>query len=205
MADLCEIHPTHPQPRLIGRTVKVLREGGVIVYPTDSGYALGCCIGNKKSMERIRQIRGLNPRHHFTLMCGDLSQVAVYARVDNSNFRLLKAHTPGAYTFILAVTKEVPKRVQQQKRKTIGIRVPKNNITLSLIECLAEPLLSTSLSLTEDHYPLSDGQEIFTRLRRRVDLILDAGVVRREPTSVIDLTSGVPEVLREGAGDTSTF
>lgn len=205
MADLFEIHPTHPQQRLVDRAVMILHEGGVIVYPTDSGYALGCHMGDKKALERIRKIRGLGPRHHFTLMCRDLSEIALYAHVDNPAFRLLKAHTPGAYTFILQATKEVPKRVQQQKRKTIGIRIPNHQIALDLIEGLGEPMLSTSLILPDEEYPLSEAHEIQDHLDSQVDLIIDGGATGREPTSVVGLTSGVPEVLREGAGDTSTF
>ena len=205
MTALLEIYPVHPQPRLIHQVVESLRGGGVIVYPTDSGYALGCCIGNKKGLERIRQIRALGPRHHFTLMCRDLSEIAVYARVDNPMFRLLKAHMPGPYTFILEATKEVPKRVQPIKRKTIGIRIPEHHIALSLIEDLGEPMLSTSLILPEEAYPLSEAHEILERLAGRVDLIVDGGATGREPTSVIDLSSKAPEVLRKGAGDTQTF
>lgn len=205
MTDILEIHPTHPQQRLIARAVLVLQGGGVIVYPTDSGYALGCHMGDKAALERIRKIRGLTPRHHFTLMCRDLSEISTYARVDNIRFRLLKAHTPGPYTFILEATKEVPKRVQQQKRKTIGVRVPKHQIALDLIEYLSEPMLSTSLILPDQEYPLFEVHEIADQLNGKVDMILDGGVVPRESTSVIDLTGSAPEILRRGAGDLTAF
>lgn len=205
MTAVLEIHPTHPQPRLIKQAVMVLQSGGVIVYPTDSGYALGCLMGDKAALERIRQLRGLNPRHHFTLMCRDLSEIAVYARVNNVIFRLLKAHTPGPYTFILEATKEVPKRVQQQKRKTIGIRVPDHPIALRLIEALGAPMLSTSLILPNEEHPLSEAYDILEQLDKRVDLILDGGSTGHESTSVIDLTGAAPEVLRKGAGDLASF
>lgn len=205
MTDILEVHPTHPQQRLINRAVTVLQSGGVIVYPTDSGYALGCHMGDKSALDRLRKIRELDPRHHFTLMCRDLSEIALYARVSNSIFRLLKAHTPGEYTFILEATKEVPKRVQQQKRKTIGIRVPKNEIALDLLAHLGEPMLSTSLILPNEDFPLSDAQDIYDHLRGRVEIILDGGPISQNPTSVIDLSSGTPEVLRKGAGDITAF
>ena len=205
MTDRLNIHPKHPQERLLRKAVKALEAGGVIVYPTDSGYALGCQIGDKSALDRIRQLRQLPPDHHFTLMCRDLSEVASYARLSNAVFRLLKAHTPGAYTFILEATRDVPKRLQHPKRKTIGLRIPDNLIALQLMEILEQPMLSTSLILGGEELPLSDAEEIAERLEGRIDLIIDGGPCGRIPTSIVDLTTGVPEILRHGRGDVSAL
>jgi tRNA threonylcarbamoyl adenosine modification protein (Sua5/YciO/YrdC/YwlC family) len=195
-----EIHPDNPQIRLVRQAVDVIRDGGVIVYPTDSCYALGCAIGEKGAMERIRRIRQLEDTHHFTLVCRDLSDISTYARVDNTAYRLLKAHTPGAYTFLLKATHEVPRRLQHPKRKTIGLRVPDHAITQALLAELGEPLMSTTLLLPGDDLPLSDPYEIEERLSSQVDLILLGGSCGVEPTTVVDLVGEVPEVVREGRG-----
>lgn len=205
MTTVLNIHSTHPQGRLIDQVVRRIEQGAVIVYPTDSGYAFGAHIGDKAALEKIQRIRQLNPRHHFTLMCRNLSEVAVFARVDNPTFRILKAHTPGPYTFILEATREVPKRVQQVKRKTIGVRIPDSVITLAILNLLNQPLLSTSLILPGSEHPLSDPHEIIELLGRQVDLIIDSGVIPQEETSIIDLTATKPEVLRQGKGDIEAF
>jgi tRNA threonylcarbamoyl adenosine modification protein (Sua5/YciO/YrdC/YwlC family) len=203
MSQFFQIHAETPQPRLIRQAVDLLRGGAVIVYPTDSGYALGCLIGDKDAIERIRQIRRLDERHNFTLVCRDLSEIATYAKVDNSTYRLLKLLTPGAYTFILDATREVPRRLQHPKRKTIGIRVPDNAIAQALLAELGEPLMSTTLILPGDDLPLTDPYEFRGQLERQVDLIIDGGYGDLEPTTVIDLVDGVPVVVRQGKGDAS--
>jgi tRNA threonylcarbamoyl adenosine modification protein (Sua5/YciO/YrdC/YwlC family) len=195
-----EIHPDNPQTRLIRQAVDLIRDGGVIVYPTDSCYALGCAIGHKGAMERIRRIRQLDDTHHFTLVCRDLSDISTYAKVDNTAYRLLKAHTPGPYTFLLKATHEVPRRLQHPKRKTIGLRVPDHAITQALLAELGEPLMSTTLLLPGDDLPLSDPHEIEERLSSQVELILLGGSCGVEPTTVVDLVGDVPEVVREGRG-----
>ena len=196
-----EIHPDNPQSRLLDQAVKVLRAGVVMAYPTDSCYALGCMIGNKDSMERIRAIRGVDDKHHFTLVCRDLSEIANYARVDNQQYRMLKAATPGAYTFIIEATQEVPRRLQHPKRSTIGLRVPDNRIVAALLKELDEPILSMTLVLSGDEEPLHDPEEIEARIGKRLDLIIDAGWCSHQPSTVIDLTGESPEVLRRGGGD----
>lgn len=201
MAQYFSVHPDNPQPRLIRETVRILRAGGIMAYPTDSSYALGCMIGNKEGMERIRAIRQVDDRHHFTLVCRDLSEIAHYARVDNRQYRLLKAATPGGFTFILEATREVPRRLLHPKRNTIGLRVPDHAVVSSLLAELEEPILSMTLSLPEDDQPLNDPQEIRDRIEKRVDVILDAGPCSLEPTTVIDLTGDLPEVVRHGRGD----
>lgn len=203
MSQFFQIHAETPQPRLIRQAVDLLRGGAVIVYPTDSGYALGCLSGDKEAIERIRQIRRLDDRHNFTLVCRDLSEIATYAKVDNSTYRLLKLLTPGAYTFILDATREVPRRLQHPKRKTIGIRVPDNAIAQALLTELGEPLMSTTLILPGDELPLTDPYEFRGQLERLVDLIIDGGYGDLEPTTVIDLVDGVPVVVRQGKGDAS--
>lgn len=203
MSQFFQIHAETPQPRLIRQAVDLLRGGAVIVYPTDSGYALGCLIGDKDAIERIRQIRRLDERHNFTLVCRDLSEIATYAKVDNSTYRLLKLLTPGAYTFILDATREVPRRLQHPKRKTIGIRVPDNAIAQALLAELGEPLMSTTLILPGDELPQNDPYEFRSQLERQVDLIIDGGYGDLEPTTVIDLVDGVPVVVRQGKGDAS--
>jgi len=200
MAQYFQIHPDNPQHRLIAQAVKIVRDGGVIVYPTDSSYALGCHIGDKAAMERIQAIRRVGDRHNFTLVCRDLSELAVYARVDNSTYRFLKNYTPGPYTFILDATREVPRRLQNPRRRTIGLRVPDHRITLALLEELGEPLMSSSLILPGDEFPLGDAEEIRERLEHQVDAVIDGGHCGVEATTVIDLVEGVPKVLRQGRG-----
>ena len=205
MTEYIELHPENPQPRLIAKAVEIIRKGGLIVYPTDSGYALGCHIGDKKALDRIRQIRKLDKKHNFTLVCRDLSELANFARVDNSSFRVLRNHTPGPYTFILRASPEVPNRLQHPKRKTIGIRVPDHPVALALLEELGEPIMSTSLIMPGDEYTLVDEERISKQLGGRVDLIIHAGHTSDVPTTVIDLMDGFPQVVRRGAGHPEEF
>lgn len=205
MAQYFEIHPKNPQPRLIKRAVEIVRAGGVIAYPTDSSYALGCHLGDKEAMERIRRIRRVDERHNFTLVCRDLSEVALYARVTNPDYRILKAFTPGPYTFILPATREVPRRLQHAKRKTIGLRIPEAAIALMLLAELGEPLLSSTLIMPGDDYPLGDPHEIRERLEHDVDLVLDGGAGGLEPSTVVELEGGVANVVRVGKGDPAPF
>jgi len=201
MAQYFQIHPTHPQLRLIKRAVEIVRHGGVIAYPTDSSYALGCHIGDKAAMERIRRIRRVEEDHNFTLVCRDLSEVAQYARVGNADYRLLKANTPGPYTFVLPATREVPRRLQHPKRKTIGLRVPDHVIAQALLAELNEPLMSSTLMLPGERQPLSDPEEIRQRLEHDVDLVIDGGFCGLEPTTVIEIEEGRATVVRQGKGD----
>lgn len=205
MSQFFHIHPENPQARLIRQAIEIIHQGGVIIYPTDSGYAIGCCIGNKKSMERIEKIRALEKHHNFTLMCRDLSELASYARVDNSLFRVIKNNTPGPYTFIFKGTKEVPKRLLNDKKKTIGIRVPQCEITLALLEELGEPLMSCSLILPGQEHTESDPEEIRFKLEKHVDLIIHGGFLSEHPTSVIDFSEDTVNIIREGSGDVSVF
>ena len=205
MAQFFTIHPDNPNTRLVRQAAAMLRDGAVIVYPTDSGYALGCHLDDKEAVTRIRQIRGLDDKHHMTLVCRDLSEIAHYAKVDNSKFRLLKGNTPGSYTFILDATREVPRRLQHPKRSTIGIRVPDHPVALALLEELNEPLLSSTLILPDASHPLTDVTEIREYLEHRVDLIIESGTVGLEPTTVIDLTGDAPVLIRRGKGDTAPF
>ncbi|EXJ11649.1 L-threonylcarbamoyladenylate synthase [Nitrincola nitratireducens] len=205
MSQLFQIHPDNPQKRLVAQAVEILKKGGVIVYPTDCAYALGCCLGDKQAMERIKQIRQLDDKHNFTLVCSDLSVISTYAKVDNSVYRLLKAHTPGAYTFILNATSEVPRRLLHPKRRTIGIRVPANNIVTELLKELGEPIMSTSLMLPGEEMPLTDPYDIRESLQHHVDLVIDGGFCGMEATTVVNLVNDVPEVVRVGAGDVSFF
>ena len=205
MSLLLQIHPDNPQSRLIRRVVETIRQGGIVVYPTDSTYALGCHIGDKGAMERIRQIRRLDDKHNLTLICRDLSEISSYAKVGNQHYRTLKAFTPGPYTFICNATKQVPRRLQHPRRKTIGIRVPDNLIVQSLLEELGEPLMSTTMLLPGDEMPLIDPYEMDAILGTQVDVIVDGGYCGFEPTSVIDMVDEVPEVIREGRGDVSMF
>lgn len=200
MAQLFEIHPTHPQPRLIRQAADIIRAGGVVVYPTDSCYALGCHIGDKAAAERLRRIREVDDNHHFTLVCRDLSEIANFAKVDNAQYRLLKAATPGAYTFILEASREVPRRLAHPRRRTIGLRVPAHVIAQALLAELGEPLLSTTLLLPGVDEPLSDAEDIRARLERVVELVIDGGSCGLKPTSVIDMTQGEPVLVRAGAG-----
>ena len=201
MAQYFSVHPDNPQPRLIRETVRILRAGGIMAYPTDSSYALGCMIGNKEGMERIRAIRQVDDRHHFTLVCRDLSEIARYARVDNRQYRMLKAATPGGSTFILEATREVPRRLLHPKRNTIGLRVPDHAVVSALLTELDEPILSMTLTLPDDEQPLNDPVEIRDRIEKRLDVILDAGPCSFESSTVIDLTGEAPEVIRRGRGD----
>ena len=205
MTQLFTIHPENPQQRLISQAVDVLRRGGLIVYPTDSGYALGCHIGDKLALDRIRAIRQLDKNHNFTLMCRDLSELANYAHVDNASFRLIKSHTPGPYTFILNATSEVPRRLMHPKRKTLGMRVPNNKIALALMEAFGEPLMTSSLIMPGDELPLIDPYDIRDVLQHQLELVIDGGFCGLEATSVIDLTGGDINILRKGGGDLSGF
>lgn len=205
MAQYFQIHPVNPQSRLIKRAVEIVRAGGVIVYPTDSSYAIGCHIGDKAAMERIRRIRDLDDRHDFTLVCRDLSEVALYARLSNADYRILRAHTPGPYTFILPATREVPRRLQNPRRKTIGLRVPDHEIAQALLAELREPLMSCTLILPGETFPLSDPEEIRGRLEHHVDLVIDGGNCGLEPTTVVVLNDGMAEIARRGRGETVSF
>jgi len=205
MSQLLQIHPDNPQPRLVRIAADAVRDGGVIVYPTDSCYALGCRIENKGAAERIRHIRRLDERHNLTLICRDLSEIASYAKVGNQHYRMLKALTPGPYTFILKATKLVPRRLQHPRRKTIGIRVPDNAIVRALLDELGEPLMSSSLVLPGEELPLTDPYEMEALLGGQVDLVIDGGYCGFETTTVIDMVEDVPSVIREGLGDVSAL
>jgi tRNA threonylcarbamoyl adenosine modification protein (Sua5/YciO/YrdC/YwlC family) len=205
MAQYFVINADNPQVRLIKHAAEILREGGVIAYPTDSSYALGCMIGFKDAQDKIRQIRGLDESHLFTLVCSNLSELATYAQVDNSQFRLLKANTPGAYTFVLKATKEVPRRLQHPKRSAVGIRVPNHAVVQALLEELAEPLLSMTLQLPGDDEPLNEAWEIRERLEHSVDLVIDSAISMAGLTTVIDLTETAPSLIRQGVADAAPF
>jgi tRNA threonylcarbamoyl adenosine modification protein (Sua5/YciO/YrdC/YwlC family) len=205
MAQFFSIHSQTPHLRLIHQAVDIVRKGGVIVYPTDSCYALGCQIGNKAAMDRIRAIRKVDENHHFTLVCRDLSEIATYAKVDNTQYRLLKMATPGSYTFILTANREVPRRLQHPKRHTIGLRIPEHPVVNALLSELNEPLLSSTLIMPGDELPLNDADEIRQRLEHQVELVMDAGSCGTDMTTVIDLTSDTPAVIRPGKGDFSLF
>lgn len=205
MAQFFQIHPENPQHRLIVQAADIIRRGGLVVYPTDSAYALGCHIGDKDALERIRALRQLDKNHNFTLMCRDLSELATYARVNNQAYRLIKNHTPGAYTFILEATAEVPRRLMHPKRKTIGLRVPDNPIALALLEELGEPLMTSSLLLPGEEFPMTDPYDMRDSLEHHVELIIDGGYCGLEPTTVVDLTEGTPELIRQGKGDFSSM
>ena len=205
MTQIFEIHPESPQLRLIRQAVEILKRGGVIIYPTDSAYALGCHIQDKASLQRIIRIRQLSVKHNFTLVCRDLSELATYARVNNSDYRLLKAYTPGAYTFILQATSEVPRLMLHPKRKTIGIRVPDHPVVSALLKELDEPLLSSTLILPEATMPMADIDEIRDVMGKQVDLIIDSGFCGLEATTVVSLVDGAPQLLREGKADADPF
>ncbi|OGA21035.1 MAG: threonylcarbamoyl-AMP synthase [Betaproteobacteria bacterium RIFCSPLOWO2_02_FULL_67_19] len=200
MAQYFSVHPTHPQPRLVHRAAEIVRRGGLIAYPTDSCYALGCHIGDAKALARLRRVRGIDAKHHLTLMCRDLSEIAAYAVVDNVQYRLLRAATPGAYTFILRATREVPRRLMHPRRKTIGVRVPAHAVALALLAELGEPMLSATLALPGSGAPLSDAREIRDALEHALDLVIDAGSCGTELSTMIDLTTDVPVLLRQGKG-----
>jgi tRNA threonylcarbamoyl adenosine modification protein (Sua5/YciO/YrdC/YwlC family) len=205
MAQFFAPHPSNPQPRLLRSIVDILLAGGLIVYPTDSCYAFGCQLGEKSAAERIRRIRGTAKDHNFTLICRDLSEVATYARIDNQAYRLIRAHTPGPYTFILRATGEVPKRLQHPKRRSIGLRVPSHEIAQGILDVLGAPLMSSTLLLPGDDLPMTDATEIRARLEREVDAVVDGGSCGIEPTTVVDLSNGDVIVRRHGKGETSSF
>ena len=205
MSQFYQIHPENPQALLIRHAADIVRQGGVVVYPTDSAYALGCHIGDKSALDRIRRIRKLDARHNFTLVCRDLSEIAAYARVDNTVYRLLRHCTPGPYTFILRATSEVPRRLMHPKRKTVGLRVPDNRIAAELLADLGEPLMSVTLIMPGEEYPMIDPYDIRDTLQHEVDLVIDGGFCGMEPTTVVDLADEVPMVLRVGKGDVAPF
>jgi tRNA threonylcarbamoyl adenosine modification protein (Sua5/YciO/YrdC/YwlC family) len=203
MARIVEIHPKNPQSRLIAEVVAVIRAGGLIAYPTDSSYAFGCHIGDKRAMDRIRRIRKTDKHHNFTLVCSDLSEISLYARVENWAYRLIKSLTPGPYTFILPATREVPKRLQNPKRRTIGLRVPDHEIVKAMLGSLGEPIMSSTLLLPGDDIPLTEANDIQERIGHQIDLVVDGGTAGIEPSTVVDLSGGSIEILRHGLGDTS--
>ena len=205
MSQLFQIHPDNPQKRLIQQAVDIIKQGGVIVYPTDCGYALGCHLGDKSALEKIKRLRQLDGKHNFTLVCRDLSTIGTYAKVNNQIYRLLKAHTPGAYTFILKATTEVPRRLLHPKRRTIGIRIPDSKIVDALLDVLGEPIMSTSLIMPGETEPLTDPYDIRDLLQHNIDAIIDGGYCGMEATTVINLIEDEPEIVREGAGDVAFF
>jgi len=205
VAQYFAIHPTHPQPRLVRRAAEIVAQGGLIAYPTDSCYALGCHLGDVRALARLRRVRALDERHHLTLVCSDLAQVATFALVNNSQYRLIKAATPGSFTFILRARRELPRRLLHARRKTIGVRIPSHPVARALVAELGEPMLSATLQLPQDAAPLSDPQQIRARLEHELDLVVDAGSCGVEPTTVIDLTGDEPLVLRRGRGDAAAI
>ncbi|MET0981281.1 MAG: L-threonylcarbamoyladenylate synthase [Telluria sp.] len=205
MSQFFQIHPENPQARLIKQAAQIIRSGGVVALPTDSAYALVCQLDDKSAVEKLRRIRGIDDKHHLTLLCRDLSEIAQYARVDNSQYRLLKATMPGPYTVILEATRDVPRRLSHPSRKTIGLRVPENHITLALLEELGEPLIGTTLQLPGDEHMLSDPDEVRERLAKLVELVIDGGAGTLEATTIVDLTGPEPVLVREGRGDPAAF
>lgn len=205
MARYYDVHPENPQPRVIGQVADLIRGGGLIAYPTDSCFALGVQLGNRDGLDRIREIRHLDDRHHFTLVCRDFAQLGQFVQINNAVFRLVKASTPGSYTFILPATKEVPRRMLHPKKRTVGVRVPRHTVTQALLAELGEPLVSSTLALPGEDEPMTQGWEIKERLDHQLDAVLDAGDCGKEPTTVIDLSGPEPEILRRGAGDVSRF
>jgi len=200
MARYIDVHPQNPQRRAIGQAVDLLREGGLIAYPTDSCFALGCAVGNREGLDRIRAIRHLDERHHFTLVCKDFAQLGQFVQVSNPIFRAVKAATPGQYTFILPATKEVPRRLLHPKKKTVGVRIPSHPVAEALLAALDEPLLSSTLLLPEESEPMTQGWDIKERLDHQLDAVIDSGVCGTEPTTVVDLSGDEPELVRQGAG-----
>lgn len=205
MSQIFRVHPESPQLRLIKQAAEIVRNGGVVIYPTDAAYAIGCCIGNKSALNRIIKIRRLDSKHNFTLLCRDLSELATYAKVDNVAYRLLKHNTPGPYTFVLRASAEVPRRLMHPKKKTIGLRVPDNAIALALLEELQKPMMTATLQMPGDEYPMTDPEEMMQFMGKQVDLVIDGGWGEMEYTSVIDMTDDFPVVIREGIGDLSPF
>jgi len=205
MSQYFEVHPETPQPRLVRRAVEIIRAGGLVAYPSGTTYALGCGLGEKAAVERIRALRQLDERHHFTLACRDLSDIGSYTRMDNTAFRLLKAHTPGPYTFVLRATAEVPRRLQHSRRRTVGIRVPDHPVARAILTELGEPLTTSTLLLPDEDYPMTDPAEIRDRIGRQLDAVIDAGPGGLEPSTVVDLSGEAPQVLRHGAGDADVF
>ena len=205
MSQFFQIHPDNPQLRLVRRAAEIIEQGGVVAFPTDSAYALGCDLGNKSAVDRIKRIRQLNDKHNFTLVCSDLSNISTYAKLDNWQYRQIKAHTPGAYTFILNATTEVPRRLMHPKRRQIGIRIPGNKIALDILEELSQPLMSTTLILPNDDMPMTDPYEIRSVLEHELDLIIDGGFCGFEATSVVDLSGETPVIIRKGCGDVAAF
>ncbi len=201
MSQYLVVHPTHPQARLVRRAADIVRDGGVIVYPTDSTYAVGCHLGDKEAADRVRALRRLRHDHHFTLVCRDLSELATYARVDNTSYRIIRRHLPGPFTFILPATREVPRRLVHRQRKTIGIRVPNNTIAQALLAALDEPMMSTTLLLPDEQLPVTDVEDRRTALEHDVDVIVEGGTGGVRPTTVVDLTSGQVEIARQGIGE----
>ncbi len=205
MATYFDVHPVDPQPRSIAQAVRIMRDGGVIAYPTDSGFALGCQMGNQEGLARMRQIRNLGDKHHFTLLCKDFAQLGQLVHIDNAVFRAIKAATPGCYTFILPATGEVPRKLLHPKKRTVGVRIPNHKVAQSILAELGEPMLTTTLILPGEEEPMSQGWEIKERLDHQVDAVVDSGDVGTEPTTVVDFSGGYPEVVRKGAGDPSPF
>lgn len=205
MAQMFYIHPDNPQKRLLEQVVNILKEQGVIAFPTDSGYSIGCMLDNKQGLDRICKIRDLDKNHNFTLMCRDLSELSAYAHVDNTTFRLLKNNTPGRYVFILSASKEVPRRLMNDKRKTIGLRIPDHKIDLSLLELLGGPLMTTTLILPNDNFAQSDPEEIDQLIGHQLDAIIHGGYIGEQPTTIVDLTNDYPDIIRKGSGDITPF
>jgi tRNA threonylcarbamoyl adenosine modification protein (Sua5/YciO/YrdC/YwlC family) len=205
MATYFDVHPVDPQPRSIAQVVRLMREGGVVAYPTDSGFALGCRMGNQEGLSRMRQIRGLDAKHHFTLLCKDFAQLGQLVHIENAVFRAIKAATPGPYTFILPATSEVPRKLLHPKKRTVGVRIPDHRVAQAILAEIAEPIVTTTLQLPGEEEPMAEGWEIKERLDHQVEAVIDSGDVGREPTTVVDFSGGVPEVVRKGAGDTTPF
>ena len=205
MAKYFDVHPVDPQPRAIAQAVQILRDGGLIAYPTDSCFALGCSLDNPEGKDRILRIRGLDERHHFTLVCADFTQLGQFAQLDNAVFRAVKAHTPGAYTFILPATRQVPRRLLHPKKRTVGVRIPNHPVVRELLRALGEPILSSTLLLPGDEEPMTDGWQIKDRLDHVIDAVIDSGEAGLEPTTVVDFSDGYPEITRVGAGDPTDF
>ncbi|GAA2162188.1 L-threonylcarbamoyladenylate synthase [Pedococcus bigeumensis] len=205
MARYLDVHPVDPQPRAISQAVQLIRDGGLVAYPTDSGYALGCALGNQEGKERIARIRHLDDRHHFTLVCADFAQLGQLVHIDNRVFRAIKAATPGPYTFILPATKEVPRRLLHPKKKTVGVRIPDNRVVQALLAELGEPMLSSTLILPDETAPMTEGWLVKEELDHQVDAVIDAGECGTDPTTVVDYSDGTPQVMRVGAGDPTPF